>query len=35
VCPVDCIELHPDWKEGQETLMAKYRLLTQALNTKD
>jgi ferredoxin len=28
VCPVDCIELHPDWKEGQEGLMAKYHQLT-------
>jgi len=28
VCPVECIEIHPDFKEGQETLMAKYRDLT-------
>jgi len=28
VCPVACIELHPEFKEGQETLMAKYRDLT-------
>lgn len=30
VCPVECIELHPQWKEGQEQLMAKYRRLTGA-----
>jgi ferredoxin len=30
VCPVDCIELHPDWKEGQDVLMAKYHKLTAA-----
>ncbi|OZI17365.1 ferredoxin [Bordetella genomosp. 7] len=28
VCPVECIELHPQWHEGQEALMAKYRRLT-------
>jgi hypothetical protein len=28
VCPVECIELHPQWQEGQEQLMAKYRRLT-------
>lgn len=30
VCPVECIELHPQWNEGQEQLMAKYRRLTGA-----
>ncbi len=30
VCPVECIELHPQWNEGQEALMAKYRRLTGA-----
>jgi ferredoxin len=29
VCPVDCIILDPDNKESQDTLMAKYELLTQ------
>ena len=28
VCPVECIELHPQWHEGQEALMAKYHRLT-------
>jgi ferredoxin len=28
VCPVECIELHPLWQEGQEQLMAKYHRLT-------
>jgi ferredoxin len=28
VCPVECIELHPNFKEGQDALMAKYRALT-------
>ena len=28
VCPVECIEIHPLWREGQEALMAKYRRLT-------
>ena len=28
VCPVECIELNPVWKEGQDQLMAKYRELT-------
>jgi ferredoxin len=28
VCPVDCIEIHPDWKEGQDVLMARYKQLT-------
>ncbi len=32
VCPVECIEIHPQWKEGQDALMAKYRVLT-AVNT--
>ena len=30
VCPVDCIELHPQWHEGQDTLMAKYFRLTKS-----
>jgi ferredoxin len=34
VCPVDCIELHPQWHEGQETLMAKYHKLTDAKAVK-
>ena len=28
VCPVECIELHPAWREDQGQLMAKYRRLT-------
>jgi len=31
VCPVECIEQHPQWHEGQDQLMAKYRRLTDAL----
>ncbi|MDP4909287.1 MAG: YfhL family 4Fe-4S dicluster ferredoxin [Burkholderiaceae bacterium] len=34
VCPVDCIELHPQWLEGQEALMAKYHKLTDAKAVK-
>ena len=29
VCPVECIEIDPQWREGQEALMAKYRQITQ------
>lgn len=28
VCPVECIELHPDHHESPDALMAKYRTLT-------
>jgi len=28
VCPVDCIEIHPDFQESQEELMQKYHSLT-------
>jgi hypothetical protein len=28
VCPVDCIEIHPEFKESEEALMSKYRALT-------
>ncbi|NLY64231.1 MAG: YfhL family 4Fe-4S dicluster ferredoxin [Alcaligenaceae bacterium] len=28
VCPVDCIEPNPEWKEDKEQLMFKYRKLT-------
>ena len=34
VCPVDCIELHPAWQEGQDALMAKYHKLTNAKTVK-
>lgn len=27
VCPVECIEFHPGWRESQETLMDKYHRL--------
>ena len=31
VCPVECIEFHPDWRETQDELFAKYlRLQTPA-----
>ncbi|AHG65290.1 YfhL family 4Fe-4S dicluster ferredoxin [Advenella mimigardefordensis] len=30
VCPVECIEINPQWKESQDTLMAKYYKLTAA-----
>lgn len=29
VCPVECIEIDPQWREGQEALMTKYRQITQ------
>jgi ferredoxin len=29
LCPVACIPIHPDFKESQEQLWAKYRLLRQ------
>ncbi len=35
VCPVDCIELHPDWKEGQDALMTKYHVLTAAAGSAE
>lgn len=28
VCPVECIELNPEWKEDQPALLAKYHRLT-------
>lgn len=28
VCPVDCIEPDPEWKEDADQLMAKYKILT-------
>ena len=28
VCPVECIELHPEWEESQRQLLAKYETLT-------
>ena len=28
VCPVDCIPFDPEYKETQEELMEKYRILT-------
>ena len=28
VCPVECIEVNPQWVEDQEALMAKYRKVT-------
>jgi ferredoxin len=34
VCPVDFIEIHQQWKEGQDALMAKYRVLTASTTEK-
>ncbi len=31
VCPVECIEFNPAWREDQEQLMNKYRQLTAQL----
>jgi ferredoxin len=31
VCPVECIEFNPAWREDQEQLMNKYRQLTSQL----
>lgn len=31
VCPVECIEFDPEWKEDQPTLFAKYKFLTKDL----
>ncbi len=28
VCPVDCIEVHPEFKESAEALLSKYHVLT-------
>jgi ferredoxin len=28
VCPVECIEVHPDWQESQEQLFKRYEELT-------
>ena len=28
VCPVDCIEVHPEFKESDEALLNKYHVLT-------
>lgn len=28
VCPVECIEINPQWKESQDMLMAKFYKLT-------
>ncbi len=28
VCPVECIEVDPEWQEDQPTLLAKYLKLT-------
>lgn len=28
ICPVECIVIHPQWQEGQDALMEKYRRLT-------
>jgi ferredoxin len=27
VCPVNCIELNPDWNESKDELLAKYEQL--------
>ena len=28
VCPVECIEIHPDWQESREQLLERYEELT-------
>ncbi|HBT33772.1 MAG TPA: ferredoxin [Pusillimonas sp.] len=28
VCPVECIEIHPDWRESREQLLKRYEDLT-------
>ncbi|MBF22968.1 MAG: ferredoxin [Pusillimonas sp.] len=28
VCPVECIEIHPDWRESREQLLERYEDLT-------
>ncbi|MAL00841.1 MAG: ferredoxin [Alcaligenaceae bacterium] len=28
VCPVECIEIHPDWQESREQLLERYEDLT-------
>jgi ferredoxin len=28
VCPVECIEIHPDWQENREQLLKRYEKLT-------
>lgn len=30
VCPVDCIDPHPDYQESADELMVKFRKLTEA-----
>jgi len=30
VCPVDCIEIHPEYQESNDELMVKYARLTAA-----
>lgn len=30
VCPVECIEIHPDWQESHEQLLKRYETLTSA-----
>ena len=30
VCPVSCIPFHPEWRESEEQLMAKYERLQAA-----
>lgn len=35
VCPVECIELHPEWPESPGQLMAKYHVLTQVVADDD
>ena len=34
VCPVECIEVHPDFVESPESLLKKYQLLTQLTATQ-
>ena len=31
ICPVECIELHQQWNEGRDALLAKYHRLTKTV----
>lgn len=35
VCPVQCIEFHPEWRETQDQLRLKYETLSNPSDNKD
>ena len=35
VCPVQCIEFHPEWRETQDQLRLKYEALSNPNDKKD